>query len=259
MATGEGLGLTLLGTAEVRLNGELITSFGSAKTQALLFYLAVASRTHSRPTLAGLLWADMPEADARANLRQVLTKLRRILAPHLDITRQTVAFDRDSAYWLDVEEFQTKVADSGEAATDTAVELLREAAGLYRGDFLAGFYVRDAPLFEEWALTQQTQLRTTALQALHKLSRFFAQRGDYENAIVYTRRLLVLEPWDESAHRDLMRLLAWGGQRGAALAQYETCRRTLEEELGVEPSEETAALYELIRTGERNSRQSPPG
>ena len=63
-------------------------------------------------------------------------------------------------------------------------------------------------------------------------------------------RQVELEPWREEAHQRVMRLLAFGGQRGAALAQYETCRRRLAEELGVEPGEETTRLYEQIRDGD---------
>src|SRR6266545_3528908 len=53
----------------------------------------------------------------------------------------------------------------------------------------------------------------------------------------------------EASHRQLMRLLAFSGQRSAALAQYATCRRVLDEELGVAPEEETTALYARIQRG----------
>ncbi|NIP87304.1 MAG: alpha/beta hydrolase, partial [Planctomycetales bacterium] len=55
------LELTLLGQADVRLAGEPLTGFYSSKAQALLFYLAVTGQTHTRPALAGLLWADTPD------------------------------------------------------------------------------------------------------------------------------------------------------------------------------------------------------
>lgn len=103
------LELTLLGQAEVRLAGEPVTGFYSSKAQALLFYLAVTGQTHPRLTLAGLLWADMPDTDALTNLRQVLASLRKLVGDHLTITRQTVAFNRERDYWLDVEAFQAGV------------------------------------------------------------------------------------------------------------------------------------------------------
>nr|NIR03520.1 SARP family transcriptional regulator [Gemmatimonadales bacterium] len=234
---GEGLRLALLGGAEVQLDGAPVSGFYSSKAQALLFYLAVATHPrevppYTRSGLAGLLWADMPEADARTNLRQVLSNLRRLVGPHLDITRQSVAFKRDSSYWLDVEAFHAGVANGGDIED---VLQLREAVELYQGDFLAGFHVRDAPIFEEWTLAQKERLRRMALDALHTLAESYSAQGDHENGITYTRRLLGLEPWDEGAHRRLMSLLAQGGQRADALAQYERCRQVLREELDVEP------------------------
>ena len=172
--TGQ-LQLALLGGTDVRQDGEPVTGFYSSKAQSLLFYLAVTGTSHSRAALAGLLWADMPEADARTNLRQALTNLRRLVGPHLSITRQTVAFNHDSPYWLDVEVFQDKMAGD---APDGGIDPLRDAVELYRGDFMAGFYVRDALAFEEWMLTQAAQLRTTALGALHELAAFYARQGD---------------------------------------------------------------------------------
>jgi DNA-binding SARP family transcriptional activator len=154
------LRLSLLGGLEITQGGIPVTGFVSSKAQALLCYLAVTRRPHLRPALAGLLWGDMPEADAKANLRQALANLRRLLAPHLSITRQAVAFNRDSPYWLDVERFEVQ---AGGASAGAGIEGLREAVDLYRGDFLEGFYARQAPAFEEWALAQRARLRELAL------------------------------------------------------------------------------------------------
>ena len=123
---------------------------------------------------------------------------------------------------------------------------------LYRGDLLEGFYVRQAPAFEEWVLAQRVRLRDLALDALHTLAVHHTRRGPagHAAAMAYTARLLALEPWREEAHRQLMLLLASSGQRGAALAQFEACRRVLAEELGVEPGAETVALYSRIRDGQ---------
>jgi DNA-binding SARP family transcriptional activator/predicted ATPase len=238
------LELTLLGQAAVRLGGEPVTGFGASKAEALLFFLAVTGLSHSRSALAGMLWPDMPESDALMNLRQILASLRRLVGPHLHITRQTVRFRRDRPYWLDVEDFEAAVADLAEK--EIALGSMQAAVELYRGDFLAGFYVRDAPAFEEWMLVQRARLRNAALKALHTLVTVNAHRGDYQKGITFARRLLELEPWYEEAHRQLISLLVHSGQHSAALAQYEICRRHLAEELGVEPAAETRELYERI-------------
>jgi DNA-binding SARP family transcriptional activator/predicted ATPase len=243
------LELTLFGNPEIRLAGVPVTDFKSSKAQALLCYLAVTGQPHTRPTLAGLLWGDMPEVKARMNLSQALTTLHRFFDEHLIINRQTVAFKRDSNYWLDVESFESKVIGS---SIEVAVISLKEAIQTYRGDFLDGFHVRKAPEFEIWVLTQRTRLRELALQTLHTLAVHYSAQGEagWTAAIDYTTRLLSLEPWHEEAHHELMRLLALSGRRSAALVQYERCRQILSEELGVEPGEETTALYERIRDGE---------
>ncbi len=251
------LSLSFLGGMQVARRGEPITGFISAKAQALLCYLAVTGQPHLRSALASLLWGDWPEASALTNLRQVLHNLRHLIGPHLIVTRHSVAFNREQPYWLDVEAFRAAWQrvwtgrDEPKPPFGRADwESLRQAAELYRGDFLAGFQVRDAPVFEEWALLQRERLHRQAYEVFQALAAHHAARLEYPAAIEYITRQLALEPWREEAHRYLMLLLARSGQRSAALAQYETCRRILAEELGVMPSPETTALYERIRTME---------
>jgi predicted ATPase/DNA-binding SARP family transcriptional activator len=243
----EKLELTLLGHIEIRRDGIPVTDI-TGKTLALLSYLAVTGRPHTRSALAGLLWDGMPEAKARGNLSKALSILRSSFGEHLSITRQTVAFECEADYWLDVEAFEARVQA---VPTEQNIDQLQEAVQLYQGDFLDGFYVRHALEFEEWVLAQRAQLRESVLRALHTLAAHSAEKGEvgWATAIDYTNRLLRLEPWREEAHRQMMRMLALNGQRGAALAQYKTCRQVLGEELGVEPGPETVALYEQIREG----------
>jgi predicted ATPase/DNA-binding SARP family transcriptional activator len=238
------LRLTLLGGLHLTLGEAPLTGFVSSKVQALLCFLAVTGRSCTRSELAGLLWADMAESQAASNLRKALSNLNQIAGPHLTITRQAAAFNRDSPHWLDVEQFESCL-DAGRPASDP--ERWREADALYRGDFLQGFYVHGSPDFEQWMLLERERLRRLAISNQHRLSGYCAARRDYAAALEYTRRLLALEPWSEEAHRQLMHLLAQSGQRSAALAQYAVCRRVLQEELGVEPTHETMALYERIR------------
>ncbi len=248
------LQLNLLGRLEICRDGTLVTGFRSAKCQALLGYLAVTGRPHSRPALAGLLWGDMPEPRARMNLSKTLSNLKQLAGDHLTITRPTIAFNRTASYSLDVETF-TATLENPKAP----IEQVQAAVELYHGDFLDGFYLRDALEFEEWTLTQRARLRELALQTLHRLSLYHTQRGQVgrKAALDYTSRLLTLEPWREEAHRQMMLLLCLTGQRSAALAQYETCCRLLADELGVEPEPATIALYEQIRGGQLSQEPEP--
>jgi predicted ATPase/DNA-binding SARP family transcriptional activator len=257
------LSLAFLGTFYVALNGKPATNFKSDKVRALLAYLAVeADRPHRRDVLAGLLWPEQPNQDARSNLRYTLYDLRKVInnhaatLPFLLVTRDAIQFNTASDHNLDVAELERRIADSRRHLADE--NDLSLAVQLYRGAFLEGFSVRDSPAFEEWTLFKREQIARQVADALHLLASIHERRGEYAQAQGYIRRQLELELWNEQAHRHLMRMLALDGQRNAALTQYETCRRLLEEELGVEPERETTALYESLRDGtlETGKRES---
>lgn len=249
------LQIELLGGLSLLKDGVPISGFMSNKVPALLAYLAVTRRAQTRDALAALLWGDLPDADAKNNLRQTLSNLKKFFEPYLEITRETVAFQPRAPYALDVEEFQ-KI---GEWKSENGISRLRALVTLYRGDFLAGFYVRDAPEFEEWILMQRTRMRDLALNGLHALTEYDMAHGAYRDAIGYAARLLEMDAWREEAHRLLMLCYARTGQRSAALAQYQKCRAILKQEFGVEPSAETNALYERIRiAGETPRHNLPP-
>ncbi len=254
------LSIHLLGPFHVTLDGEPATGFESNKVRALLAFLAVESdRPHSREALAGLFWPDQPEPVARHNLRQVLSNLRQVMrdcdaaSPFLNVTRNTVQFNASSDHWLDVNAFTTHVEACQThphprlETCEPCMRQLEQAVEIYRGGFLAGFFVDDSTLFEEWAVLLRERSHRLALDALYHLARYHERRRDYERARRYARRQVELEPWREEAHQQLMRLLARSGQRSAALRQYETCRRILAAELGVAPHQETTALYQRIR------------
>ena len=233
----EQLEFELLGGATVRVDGELVTGFLSNKVQALLIYLAVERRTHTRQALATLFWGDVPESDAKTSLRSALSNLRKLVKPFITITRQHVVLNWDfGRIRTDVLEFES---DDNSLAVDTRI-------GLYRGDFLAGFELSDAPAFETWAVQQQESLRNTALHLLETALAHHAATP--QRQLGYLDRLIALEPWREQAHRQKMLLLARQGQHEAAIAQFERCQQILSDELGIAPSAETAALHQRIQT-----------
>lgn len=247
------LHLTLLGGLRITEGGAPLPGFTPHKGQALLCYLALTGRPHSRDALASLLWSDDPQEEARASLRNVLFLLRKVAAPYFVATRETIAFNLECPHLIDVQTFRDKVAATNASPSKGGpgvVAKLREAMEIYGGEFLDGFYVPGAALFEEWVLTERELLHGMAIEVLQRLALECVRQGDTQAAISYLNRLLVLEPWREEARRDLMRLLAETGQRSAALSEYEICRRVLLAELGVEPGEETTALYGQILAGE---------
>ena len=233
------LQLTLLGKPEIRLDGALLASRLPVKGVALLAYLAVTGQTCSREALAGLLWGETPDAAARASLRVTLNRLPPALRPFLTLTYHTISLNPDRII-LDVTSLATAVLSTDPAAWKTAV-------ALYRDDFLEGFNVPDAPAFDEWALLERERLRLLVIELLHRLADNAYQQQATTDGITYARRILALDNWREEAHRLLMRLLALDGRRSEALTQFQTCRRLLAENLGVEPAAETIALYDNIK------------
>ena len=169
------------------------------------------------------------------------------------VSRQTIQFNSASEHWVDVQRLgehhrlaQKRVAD--DEPDDAALGHLQASADLCRGNFLAGFSVASAP-FEEWAVLKREQLNRQAWSVLQRLATFYERSGDYSKAVTCVRRQLQLEPWHEECLRQLMRLLALGGQRGAALVEYEAFRHLLHKELDIEPTGETTTLYRQIHDG----------
>lgn len=261
------LEIRLLGAFQVTLDGEPLEGIRSDKTRALLAYLAVEDdRPHSRQALATLLWGEHSDGAARASLRSSLSNLRQRLvrqiapdgdSPVLDITRHNVSFNANpGTWWLDVAEFDALMdACHAHSHQDLAhcpvcIARLERAVELYQSDFLSGLALPDSPAFDEWRVVQQERYHQRMLVALEALAAHYVAAGNLTKAQGYARQQLALEPWREEAHRQLMRALALDGQRSVALAQYESCRRVLADELGVEPTPETEALYEEIQAGE---------
>lgn len=262
------LSLAFLGGFQATLGNVPVTGFESDKVRALLVYLAVETTSQRRTALSGLLWPDMPEASARHNLSQVLFNLRQVIGdreaqpPFLLVSRDAIQFNPASDYTLDVALFNRLLAESdahGHAHSkicEACAHQLQQAVTLYQGDFLHQFFLEDSATFEEWALVQREQLHRRALTALSNLAAYHEHRADFEAALRSCERQLALDPWREEAHQQMMRILVRSGQRSAALAQYESCRRILAQELGVEPSPETRALYEQIRTGALSGKET---
>jgi WD40 repeat protein/DNA-binding SARP family transcriptional activator len=243
------LKISMLGSFQVSAGKTILNKFESNKVRALFAYLvAEMNRTHSRESLADLLWPDASTQSALANLRYALADLRKVIGdenadpPYLIVSRENLQFNAASNYELDAADFTALLQANN-------IEKFRQGIALYQGDFLAGFPSIESDLFEEWVILKREQCKRQAVECLRLIIDHHEGRGEYQRALPFARQQVELEPWLEEAHQQLMRLLALDGQRSAALAQYESCRRALDRELDVEPTQETIQLYESIRDG----------
>ena len=257
------LHLFLLGSPHLERDGHAIEP-DTRKATALLAYLAVTGRFHTRDTLAALLWPEMDDAHARAALRRTLSSLKAAVGDlPLYVTRDSLGVNKD-ALWCDATEFETAISAVAHHSHDAADlcagcrEQLAVAVALYRDTFLSGFSLRDSAEFDDWQLATAEHLRRLLTTALAGLVRAHNAIGDLTRAIDYARHWLAADPLREEAHRWLMQLHAATGARDAALRQYREAVRVLDEELGVGPLPETTALYEAIQEGRIVPASAPP-
>ncbi|HEV2918187.1 MAG TPA: BTAD domain-containing putative transcriptional regulator, partial [Actinomycetota bacterium] len=253
------LRIALLGPPRVERDGAPI-EVDTRKAIALLAYLAMHPERHGRDAVAGLLWPDYDTEHARGALRRTLSTLNKAVGPGwLAADRTTVGFAR-AVPELDVARFEELVAacrahgHAPEDACPACVAPLDAAARLHRGDFLAGFSLRDSTSFDDWQYFQAERLRRELASTLERLATAQIGQHRWDDAVDAARRFLALDPLHEPAHRQLMRIYAWSGRRGAALRQFQACQRVLADELGVEPLEETVAVHEAIQA----NRLPPP-
>ena len=256
------LRIQLFGTVQVFHDGLPQDSRLIHAVQSLLAWLLLQrKKTHARETLAGLFWGEQDETRARSCLSTALWRLRQVLEPkgiprgtYLIAQSDSVGFNCASDYWLDVAAFEDGVERHLPAAAkrDEAFDWSRaeDAVACYTGDLLEGFY-------DDWALRERERLRMLYLDSLGTLLHHYSGTGALEAALRCGRHILVLDPLREDIHRAVIRLHVRNGHRALALKQYESCRAALEEELGVEPMEETRALCAELLSGAKRLTQAP--
>jgi len=266
------LSLKLLGSYRLSMDGHSVDDIESNKARGLLAYLAVESEhPHPREKLIGLLWSESDETHARGSLSQTLYQLRGILGdrqnagslptetayqarePCLLVTTQEILLNPQCDLETDVSIF-LRLVDATKTHThpqskicEECLEHYQEAARLYAGDFLDGFYLPKSLAFEEWATVLREHLRLEVMKVLENLVLAFEQQGELEQALAHARRMVVLDELGEAGNAHLMRLLALLGSHEEALAQYSSFCQALAIQMGAEPGTETRLFYQHLR------------
>ncbi|MFZ0544458.1 MAG: BTAD domain-containing putative transcriptional regulator [Candidatus Promineifilaceae bacterium] len=257
------LHIQLLGGVQLVGPNDAAISLQPTVQNFLAYLLLHRHRHYCREVLSGLFWGERDESQARRCLSTTLWRLRQELEPE-GTPRGTfvttthsgeIGFNGQSeAYWLDVAEFDTKVKnglDCSPAEMGAAeARQLEEAAELYTGDLLEGFY-------DDWVLSPRERLRAQYINCLGRLMRYHNQNYSYERGIYYGRKILDMDPLREEIHREMMRLYDQNGERAQAVQQYEHCREILAEELDILPMPETQALYHQLASNRGQSILKP--
>jgi predicted ATPase/DNA-binding SARP family transcriptional activator len=232
------LDIRLLGKFQVSLDGQPI-EISSRPTQSLLAYLILnAGTTYRREQLAGILWPDSDEQSGRHNLRQTLWRLGKAIGKeYLQTDKITIGFNHRADYTLDTAVLQQEIDEAASA------DQLIDVVSVYDDVLLPGFY-------DDWV-----SLERERLQAVHEdrlqllLDRLIAEKR-WRETRDWAESWIAGGQVPEAAYRALMLAHAALGDQAGVTSAYRRCVQALEEEIGVEPSPETQALYERLSAGQ---------
>jgi predicted ATPase/DNA-binding SARP family transcriptional activator len=253
------LEIRLLGTFEIKYKKKVI-GITSRPAQSLFAYLILnAGTSHRREKLAGMLWPDSLEETARDNLRHALWRVRKALptksaVEYLLTDDLSIAFNASAEYWLDASALE-KLNDNASADELSAV------LSAYQGELLPGSY-------DEWVMLEREHLQSVFEQKMARLMSLLQDENRWLDILDWGERWIKLGQKPEPAYRALMSAHAAKGDMSKVAATYERCVKSLKE-LGVEPSEQTRALYKRLQAGKEDletrssvsvieKRESPP-
>jgi non-specific serine/threonine protein kinase len=229
--------IRLLGQFELRRAGAVIDLPARAAQSLLAYLLLNAGVAQRRERLAGLLWPDSSESNARRNLRQALWQIRRALGPEEEglITADdlTITGHGHPHCWLDVALLQRTTADA-------SVATLLEVATVYGGELLPGFY-------DEWVLIERERLHAQYERCMALLLEQLVQTADWSAVLTWGERWIAAGGVPEPAYRALMSAHAALGDRAAVAEVYRRCVEALERDLAVPPSPQTQTLYDHLQ------------
>jgi DNA-binding SARP family transcriptional activator len=249
----------LLGGFEVSAGSRAVedSSWRLRKAQSLVKLLALVPghRVH-RERIMDVLWPDRDVKSQANNLHGTLHLARKVLggsqanaaAPCLRLKEDLVALCPEGQLWVDVEAFEGAAATARRSREPAAY---RAALDLYTGELLP------EDRYEPWAEGRREGLRRLHHTLLIELAALHEERGEYAPAVEALERAAAEEPAHEVARMGLMRLYVAEGRRNEAIIQYWRLRKTLSEELGVNPTGASRRLYEEIRAG-RSPTAPPP-
>jgi WD40 repeat protein/class 3 adenylate cyclase len=239
------LQIRLLGQFDTRLDGKRVT-IPTRAAQSLLAYLVLTAGTpHRREKLAGIFWPETSDENARKNLRQELWRIRKAISaqgsPEKDYflaDELTLTFNGDAEYWLDVAQIERP---------DTDLQSLTTNLALYQGELLPGFY-------EEWISIERERVQSIFESRMAQLLEQLITKERWVAVEEWGERWLSLSGAREPAYRALMLASGARGDMAKVASLYQRCTDELLEQVGVEPSAETRALYDGLLKGARAPR-----
>ncbi len=235
----------LLGQVALSKDGVPLNRFRSQKEVALLIYLAQTGQAHQRDFLADLLWESSSTKQSLTNLRTILTRLREKVSDELSASQKSVGLAAES-YQVDSAVLLQTLANSGPVDSAAKATALQNALTTYRGEFLAGFSLPDAPQFNDWLVATREHIRRQVVAAYDKLGKYALSASDTEQGIAIARQWLQMDELDETAHALLIQLLINAGHVREAVDHYHYSVERLQTELGLGSTAKMTALVQDI-------------
>ena len=250
----------LLRQPSIQIDGQDALTRLSSKSMAMIYYLAARQgQTVSREMLSEIFWPEQSEENARSNLRQNLSFIRKMCQEEFTETvdcedvslitsvRSVCGLNEELDVFVDAVQFRNCIKNAERSESDEErIQLLQDAVNLYEGEFLSGVTVRGSAAFEDWILMERESINHMLTESCKKLAQLYSEKRHYEDAITCLKKLLQMDPLLEEVHLELMKLYYDNKERAKAVHQYKECVRILGEELNIGPMEETRSFYKHI-------------
>jgi DNA-binding SARP family transcriptional activator len=253
------LKIRLLGQFDVRLNGAPV-EIPSRPAQSLLAKLVLTAGTaHRREKLAGELWPDASESNARSNLRHALWRIRKAMetteqgqsahnkrngkgkcaGDYIIADGISIAFNAQSNFWVDARELEQQLK-----APRTCTNALALSARLYEGELLPGVY-------DEWAGPHRMRLQIAFDSLMNKLLTNLREEARWRDAVEMCGHWIACGDSQETAYRELMVAHCALGDLASMQSDFRALRAQMKQQFGIAPSDETCALFEQLLNGKQ--------
>ncbi len=249
----------LLQRPHIEIDGKEAFSKLNSKAFAMILYLASKQgQVVSKEVLSEIFWPEQQGENARSNLRQNLSYIKKVCTEELagrcseevsviSSERNVCSLNENLDIKVDMMEFWQNLRAGYETEDiDERIRCLQAAADAYRGSVLTGIYVRGSAAFEEWLMFERESVNQNLVRVCKDLAAIYEKQGMAKKAIDCLKKLLQMDPLLEEVHLELMRLYYENKERAKAICQYKECVRILGEELNISPMEETRNLYQKI-------------
>ncbi|MGE0074350.1 MAG: tetratricopeptide repeat protein [Sphaerochaetaceae bacterium] len=236
------LNVELLGSPRFSVDSQEV-SFARRRSKALIIYVVCTERRVTREELAALFWPDRLSSRAMGSLRTVISEVKSLFQGEFLYSEGNVLYFDTTQVRCDLVNFRNILTGN------PTISGMREAAGLWRGGFLKGFYIDSSSSFYDWQLQEEQKVFREYKQLLRSLYEKEIDNGDLDSALEHARACLSLDSFDEEGHRVVIYIHALRGEKKLALEQYEICRTIMSEEFQTQVEDETQALVQRIKSG----------